>query len=126
MPSFNLSPWIPYLKEPLVLIGFALMLLFGVIERLVTKGTLRIPKKSVERLLQKCLFYAFLLGIVVIISGFVLAFKKSHENNHKVIRSTQITTGDQSPATIEQHTEGDQSPAIISNGDVNITFENTK
>lgn len=131
MPSSNLSPWIPYLKEPLVLIGFVLMLLFGVIERLVTKGTLRISKKSLERLLRQCLLYAFVLAFVITIFGFMLSFnevvqKRNIQTSPEVPHGTHTAVFSNKDSNIEQHTEGNQSPAIISNSDVNITIENTK
>ncbi len=78
------------------------MLLFVTIKPLLTKGILNIPKKSLERLLRQCLLYAFIIGIIVIISGFVLAFKKSYENNNKEVINIQTTTGDQSPAIMNK------------------------
>ncbi len=110
----DLSAWAEHLKEPLVLVGFALMLFVGIITTLLKNKIIHLSKTASERILKQGLLYGFILGIIVIVLGFVLAFKKTIKEEN----------GQTDSVNIEQKTKGDQSPAIVSDGDVNITFEN--
>ena len=68
-----------YLKHPLVLMGFVLMLIFGVHDKLLEKGI--IPTLSADQgsvVVQLMLGYGFWLGVLVVILGFVWQFYKTY------------------------------------------------
>ncbi|MCP4254641.1 MAG: hypothetical protein GY775_14810 [Candidatus Scalindua sp.] len=111
----DLSAWAEHIKDPLVLVGFTFMLLAGIITTLLKSKILHLSKTASERILKQVLLYGFIIGIIVIVSGFVVAF----------IKTTKEENVQTDSVTIKQKTEGDQSPAIDSvSGDVNITYEN--
>lgn len=67
----------PYLKDPLILIGFFVFLFFG-FGRLLIKSRL-IPKLSQQhgyRVLQAFLFYGFVAGILIIALGFGIKYRE--------------------------------------------------
>lgn len=101
----DLSSWAQYLEHPLVLIGFVVFLFSG-----ISHALLKIKKSSSNELLKKWLRYFFILSIIAIISGFVIAYKEKAQSSRH----------------IEQKTEGTQSPAVVSGGDVTIKFESGK
>ena len=133
----DLSSWAEQLKEPLVLVGFVLMLFAGIITTLLKKKLLHLSKSASERILKQGLFYGFVLGIIVSLLGFGLAFKKATKEKNTSGNMSSSASKDTnkepftpSPVHIEQSTEGDGSPNIINygnygNGNVNnITVEN--
>ena len=76
----DFGPIAPYLTNPLVLIGFVLMLIFGVYHALIRSGmmlhvTQQAGRKKVQ---QTLLHYGFVLSLVVIVLGFGYQFYKSH------------------------------------------------
>jgi hypothetical protein len=77
----ELSSWAEHLQEPLVLVGFIVMLFAGIIHALLKSKTLRLSKRSFERLLKRTLAYIFILSLIVIIFGLALAFKKSMQDD---------------------------------------------
>jgi len=67
-----LSEWIQYLGDPLVLIGFFLLLFTGILRMTLRRGGVSITKKSTAKLVDKGLTLAFFLGILIIVLGFGL------------------------------------------------------
>lgn len=67
----------PYLGDPLVLVGFALLLFFG-LARALLKGRLLTPINGAKsyRVLQTILLYGFVLGILVVALGFGLKYRE--------------------------------------------------
>lgn len=67
----------PYLKDPLVLIGFFLFVSFLFLRTLVTKGIIPVLKQSQGfSILRQILLYGFIIGLVLIGLGFGLKYKE--------------------------------------------------
>jgi hypothetical protein len=67
----------PYLQDPLVLAGFALLLFFGTGNRLIKSGLIpQLSQRGGLRVLQRLLFYGFVLSIVIILLGFGLKYRE--------------------------------------------------
>lgn len=63
----------PYLKDPLVLIGFFLLLAFLFSRYLVKKRIIQpLPRTLGYRILRSILLYGFILGLFIIVLGYVL------------------------------------------------------
>lgn len=63
----------PYLKEPLILIGFFLLLAFSFSRYLVKQRVIPpLPKALGYRILRSILLYGFIIGLLLIILGFAL------------------------------------------------------
>ena len=71
-----------YLKHPLVLMGFVIMLVFSVYNKILEKGI--IPTLSSDQgstILQLMLGYGFQLGVLVVILGFAWQFYKTRTDS---------------------------------------------
>ncbi len=67
-----------HLTNPLVLIGFVLMLLYGIHELLINSGLLsQVDPGESGEIIKLLLYYGFLLGLVLIPFGFGYASWKS-------------------------------------------------
>src|SRR5712692_10044260 len=67
----------PYLKDPLVLVGFFLFLSFLFIRYLLkAKIVPPLPKTGGYKILRTILLYGFIIGILLIVFGFVLKYKE--------------------------------------------------
>lgn len=68
----------PFLKEPLVLIGFVLLIIFGVHRALLKARIISplVPRAS-ETVVNSLLRYGFLIALLVIVMGFGLVFYQS-------------------------------------------------
>lgn len=63
----------PYLKDPLVLMGFFLFIAFLFSRYLVKKGIIQpLPRTLGYRILRSILLYGFILGLFIIVLGYVL------------------------------------------------------
>jgi hypothetical protein len=70
----------PYLKDPLILVGFFLFLGFLFVRGILKAGI--IPQLSQTfgyRVLQRILFYGFVVALVLIGVGFVLKYRELSE-----------------------------------------------
>ena len=68
----------PYLSHPLVLIGFALSLLFGTYKQLIKSGIIpSVSSRTGGRLVQLFLQHGFLLIGLIILLGFGLQYYKA-------------------------------------------------
>ena len=75
-----------FLKHPLVLMGFVIMLIFSVHEKILEKGI--IPPLTAEQgniIVQLILAYGFQLGVLIVILGFAWQFYKTGSNGFVVI-----------------------------------------
>ncbi|CAK8712998.1 MAG: Tetratricopeptide repeat-containing protein [Candidatus Electronema aureum] len=87
-----------YLTHPLALIGFVLMLVFGMHKEIVKSGLLpQVSKKDGSEILKLILRYGFWLGLVLVLAGFLLQFSgiglsawNSYMEKEKV---TQVNAG---------------------------------
>jgi len=77
MPNF--AQFAPYLTHPLVLIGFAIWVLVGVLRALIRTNVIpTISQRAGGRAVQSLLRYFFYLALLTILLGFGLAFYQSH------------------------------------------------
>ncbi|WP_417916678.1 tetratricopeptide repeat protein [Candidatus Electronema sp. JC] len=68
-----------YLAVPLVLVGFALMLVFGIHDKLIASGLLtQVSAKDTSEIIKLLLRYGFQLGMSVTVLGFALAAWSKH------------------------------------------------
>ena len=104
MGILELSAWAQYLKDPLVLVGFVIMLAAGIIITLLkSKIISTLARASSERLIRIVMTGVFIIGIIVVVLGLGLAFWKASEEDNKSTKSiTQTTHGSQSPAIVTQ------------------------
>lgn len=67
-----------YLSDPLILVGFILFIVFGVLKILLSSGGYapKLSKKTVSSLSNKILLYGFIVSALVVILGFGLNFTK--------------------------------------------------
>jgi hypothetical protein len=76
----------PYLEHPLVLVGFVLLLFFGLRRSLLKAGI--IPPLSARtggKVVQLLLRYGFVIALVVIVLGFALQLYRTHRETHPPI-----------------------------------------
>jgi len=67
----------PYLQDPLVLAGFALLLFFGLANGLIKSGLIPVQsQRGGYRLLQRTLLYGFVLAAVIVLLGFGLKYRE--------------------------------------------------
>ena len=85
----------PYLTNPLVLIGFVLLLFFGIHYTLIRSGILSpVSKAESGKIVRLLLNYGFIVALLLILSGFCLTAWKSHGQK----TGNAMTNGPQSPA----------------------------
>jgi hypothetical protein len=84
----------PYLTHPLVLVGFALLLVFGV-HRALLKARIVPPltPHAGGKVVQNFLRYGFVIALVVIVLGFLLAFYQAHIQHEQAVLKIQAETG---------------------------------
>lgn len=92
----------PYLTNPLVLIGFALLLFFGIHRTLIKSGILPpVSKTSSSTIVRLLLHYGFIVALLLILSGFGLtawdSYLKTRHGPSKVT-GTASAAGDGSVA----------------------------
>jgi hypothetical protein len=67
----------PYLQDPLVLIGFMLLLFFGFARTIVKAGLIpQLTRNAGYRVISKILLYGFLLAFAIIALGFGLKYRE--------------------------------------------------
>jgi protein O-GlcNAc transferase len=75
----------PYLTHPLVLVGFVLMLVFGIHSRLMKSGLLRqVNQKDSGLIIRLFLRYGFWLGLVLVLASVGLSAWNSYMEKEKV------------------------------------------
>ncbi len=102
MDSFTFEKVAPYLKDPLVLAGFALLLFFGFARALFRSGLLKpVAGQRAYRVLQAVMLYGFLLGLLVVVLGFGLKYRDLSEADRR--GAVQLLKGefDANAATVE-------------------------
>jgi len=71
----------PYLKHPLVLIGFLLLLFSGIHICLIDSGIIPpLTQEAGSGIVYAFLKYGFVIALAVIVLGFALQFFKTHHN----------------------------------------------
>jgi hypothetical protein len=96
LPSIGeFSKVAPYLTNPLVLIGFVLLLVFGIHRALIKSGILPpVSKTESAKIVRLLLHYGFIVALLLIFLGFGLVAWNSHAQK----TGNAITSGPQSPA----------------------------
>ncbi|MBU0656543.1 MAG: hypothetical protein KJ914_15580 [Gammaproteobacteria bacterium] len=117
--------WIEHLNKPLVLVGFVLFVLAGLVKLFKSE---KLSGKATERLMDKGMTLAFALGFLIVIFAFADSFMRVEAGNQPKI--TQHSEGKQSPnsvageaaqgAAVDQSSKGDQSPNTVGNADVKV------
>lgn len=80
----------PYLQHPLVLIGFALLLVFGLLRGFLGSDKLPIVgRQDAGRLLSAVLRYGFVLALMIIVLGFGLVFYREYRAEEARIEREQ-------------------------------------
>jgi hypothetical protein len=120
----NLTAWAKYLSNPLVLVGFVMMLFASIMITMMKKNVFRLSQTASEKILKLMLYCIFVLVLVTETFSFLYALKSGSIISEETIIS-QETKGKQSPnivtgtshgkVSIEQKSSGKQSPNIISN-----------
>lgn len=81
----------PYLTQPLVLVGFALMLSFGFYRRLIDRGIIPpLPKREASGFAHTLLRHSFITGFATILLGFSLTFYQQSSTNKEKEREREI------------------------------------
>lgn len=76
------SEYARYLQHPLVLIGFVLLLFFGVHRALLKSGVLpRLTEQSGSKVVQVLLRYGFIIALAILLLGFSLEFLKTYRTS---------------------------------------------
>lgn len=97
----NLSPWIEHLDKPLVLAGFVLVVLAGLVKLFKPE---KLNSRATERLMNRGMILAFLLGFLIILFAFA----------ESLLKAQGETTAASKP-TVKQsisHSEGVQGQAV--------------
>jgi hypothetical protein len=85
----------PYLTNPLVLIGFVLLLFFGIHRALIESGILQpVSKAASGKIVRLLLNYGFIVALLIILLGSGLVGWNSHQQK----TGSATTSGPQSPA----------------------------
>lgn len=117
----DLSQWIEHLNDPLVLIGFVVMLFTGVITALLKKGLIRVSQKGTERLLSNALMYAFIIALMATAFAFYKSISSKDRQGSKPMPVNEQTRKDEAKPSAPQ--KNIQSPHDIQSGrDVNINY----
>ena len=106
MPDF--SAWAKYLKDPLVFVGFVILILALLISALFGMG-----------LSEELKWFSLSFLSIVVIHALRLASKR---RGKEVVSREETLPDGAAPIHIEQKTEGAKSPAVVSRGDVNIHY----
>lgn len=94
--------FVPYLTHPMVLVGYALLSVFGV-HRALLKARIIPPltPRTGGRVVQRLLRYGFVIALIVIILGFLLAFYQTHlQHDPDVLQRQAETTRLQALASV--------------------------
>ena len=120
----DVTPWIEHLNKPLVLAGFTLFVLAGLVKLFKAD---KLNGKATERLMDKGMTLAFGLGFLLVVLAFGNSFMQMEASSQPSIKQT--SGGKQSPnsvgagvsaTVIEQESKGDQSPNTVGTADVKV------
>lgn len=105
----NFEKIAPFLKDPLILIGFFLFVAFLFIRSLVNKGIIPTLKKDQGyNILRLILLYGFIIGLVLIALGFGLKFKeisKAEQEKLVVLLQNELDNNIQVISELKKNTE---------------------
>jgi len=82
----DFSKMAPYLKDPLILIGFFLFLSFSFARFIIKRGIVpQLPRTLGYKILKSILLYGFIIGLLIVLLGFALKYKELSKEEQKVI-----------------------------------------
>ncbi|MGH8499812.1 MAG: hypothetical protein ACRERV_13560, partial [Methylococcales bacterium] len=85
----------PFLTQPLVLIGFVLMLFFSIHKQLLEANIIpKLTKQQGGRMVELILRYGFFIGVLIVLLGFAWKFYETYAD-------TEVERGAQALATSE-------------------------
>ena len=97
------SNFAKHLKHPFVLIGFVIMLIFGVYDKLIEKGIIQpLPPDQINIVVQLILAYGFWLGMLVVVLAFVWQVYKTHTDT-KIKKKDHIESKQQAQQTAQAY-----------------------
>jgi hypothetical protein len=100
---------VPYLKDPLVLIGFFLLLFFSFLRFLLKQKLIPpLTKKLGYKVLKTILLYGFIIGMAIIILGFGLKYRTlsiGEQNNAVELLRQEFKTNFQAVSNLAKNTE---------------------
>ncbi|MDX9835415.1 MAG: hypothetical protein RBT36_09450 [Desulfobulbus sp.] len=108
----DMSAWVEHLHKPLVLMGFVLIVLAGLVQ-LFKPGEL--SHKARERLLNRIVLFAGGLGLLIVLAAVSLAWKEK--------RNITAPSSPSDSSSIHQNTTGTKSPAVSAKGDVTVQYD---
>ena len=122
----DVAPWIEHMNKPLVLAGFTLFVLAGLVKLFKAD---KLNGKATERLMDKGMTLAFGLGFLLVVLAFANSFMQMEADVPQPLIK-QSSEGQQSPnsvagaaaagTSIDQASKGDQSPNTVGNAHVNV------
>ncbi|OQX10039.1 MAG: hypothetical protein BWK73_21305 [Thiothrix lacustris] len=121
----DITPWIEHLSDPLVLVGFAIFTLAGLVKLFKPE---KLTGKATEGLFHKGLNFVFVLALLIVIGGFAKSIVQQQAAAPQAA-IIQHSEGKQSPNSvgagvaaerIEQGSKGDQSPNSVGNATVSV------
>jgi hypothetical protein len=107
--SADFSKVAPYLQDPLVLIGFVVLLFFSFARFIVKQGLIpKLTKNLGYRVLQTILLYGFIIGLAIILLGFGLKYREMSEREQRnavSLLNQEFTSNMQSVGELSKNTE---------------------
>lgn len=146
----DVTPWIEHLSNPLVLVGFAVFTLAGLVKLFKPE---KLNGKETAGLFHKGLNFVFVLGLLVVVLGFANSFMEKWQTaeaakSATVPPNTQTISGNTGtavmgggdvnynqgsgtlsqqsretappPANLQQHIENNSGTAVMSGSDANV------
>jgi len=105
----------PYLSNPLVLVGFCLLLLFAIHRALLKRGLLvQLSQRQSSAVLRMLLKHGFLVAIITIVLGFAYAAFRHHNAKGGNVQQRPIT---QQTGPCGSNIVGDNNNADVSCAD---------
>ena len=83
----------PFLTQPLVLVGFVLMMVFSIHKQLLKAGILpKLNQQQGSRIVGLLLRYGFILGLIIMLLGFGWKFYETYANKEVIIGKQSTET----------------------------------
>lgn len=93
----DVTPWIEHLSNPLVLVGFAVFTLAGLVKLFKPE---KLSGRATEGLFHKGLNFVFVLGLLIVILGFANSFMQMRTSDAAKPAAVQTISGNRGTAII--------------------------
>lgn len=84
----NITPWIENLNKPLVLAGFTLFVLAGLVKLFQPE---KLNGAATERLMNRGMLLAFMLGFLIVLFAFAESFLKTQADTYRAAANNRPT-----------------------------------